>query len=122
MRYKHNIQLYENDCGTACVISCLNYYGYTVDYEKIKKGINNNDYGTSINDIKTFFISNGFVSKIFKIDEPISKGLAFGASSHAIGTAKALEIGEVEGAMSSLAIAVSGILTVALSSLYANFM
>lgn len=36
MRYKHNIQLYENDCGTACVISCLNYYGYTVDYEKIK--------------------------------------------------------------------------------------
>lgn len=62
------------------------------------------------------------ICKIFKIDEPISKGLAFGASSHAIGTAKALEIGEVEGAMSSLAIAVSGILTVALSSLYANFM
>ena len=62
------------------------------------------------------------ICKIFKIDEPISKGLAFGASSHAIGTAKALEIGEVEGAMSSLAIAVSGILTVALSSVYANFM
>lgn len=62
------------------------------------------------------------ICKIFKIDEPISKGLPFGASSHAIGTAKALEIGEVEGAMSSLAIAVSGILTVALSSLYANFM
>lgn len=62
------------------------------------------------------------ICTIFKIDEPISKGLAFGASSHAIGTAKALEIGEVEGAMSSLAIAVSGILTVALSSLYANFM
>lgn len=62
------------------------------------------------------------ICKIFKIDEPISKGLAFGASSHAIGTAKALEIGEVEGAMSSLAIAVSGILTVALSSVYSNFM
>ncbi len=62
------------------------------------------------------------ICKIFKINEPISKGLAFGASSHAIGTAKALEIGEVEGAMSSLAIAVSGILTVALSSVYANFM
>ena len=62
------------------------------------------------------------ICKIFKIDEPISRGLAFCASSHAIGTAKALEIGEVEGAMSSLAIAVSGILTVALSSLYANFM
>lgn len=62
------------------------------------------------------------ICKIFKIDEPISKGLAFGASSHAIGTAKALEIGEIEGAMSSLAIAVSGILTVVLSSVYANFM
>ena len=62
------------------------------------------------------------ICKIFKIDEPISRGLAFGASSHAIGTAKALEIGEVEGAMSSLAISVSGILTVALSSVYANFM
>ena len=41
----------------------------------------------------------------------ISKGLALGASSHAIGTAKAIEIGEIEGAMSSLAIAVAGILT-----------
>ena len=55
------------------------------------------------------------VCKLFRITEPISKGLAFGASSHAIGTAKAIEIGEVEGAMSGLAIAVSGILTVALS-------
>lgn len=62
------------------------------------------------------------ICKLFKITEPISKGLAFGASSHAIGTAKALEIGEVEGAMSGLAIAVSGILTVAFSSLFANFM
>lgn len=62
------------------------------------------------------------ICKLFKITEPISKGLAFGASSHAIGTAKAIEIGEVEGAMSGLAIAVSGILTVALSSLFANFM
>ena len=62
------------------------------------------------------------ICKLCKITEPISKGLAFGASSHAIGTAKALEIGEVEGAMSSLAIAVSGILTVALASLFSNFM
>ena len=62
------------------------------------------------------------VCKIFRIAEPISKGLAFGSASHAIGTAKAIEIGEVEGAMSSLAIAVSGILTVVLSSLFAHFM
>ena len=56
------------------------------------------------------------ICRIFRITEPISKGLAFGASSHAIGTAKAIEIGEIEGAMSSLAIAVSGILTVVLAS------
>ena len=62
------------------------------------------------------------VCQIFRITEPISKGLAFGSASHAIGTAKAIEIGEVEGAMSSLAIAVSGILTVVLSSLFAHFM
>ncbi len=61
------------------------------------------------------------VCKIFLITEPISKGLAFGSAAHAIGTAKAIEIGEVEGAMSSLAIAVSGILTVVLSSVFAYF-
>lgn len=62
------------------------------------------------------------ICKIFHITEPISKGLAFGASSHAIGTAKAMEIGEIEGAMSGLAIAVSGILTVILASIYACFL
>ena len=61
------------------------------------------------------------ICKVFRITEAISKGLAFGASSHAIGTAKAIEIGEVEGAMSGLAIAVSGIFTVALASIFANF-
>jgi predicted murein hydrolase (TIGR00659 family) len=61
------------------------------------------------------------VCKLFRITEPISKGLAFGAASHAIGTAKALEIGEVEGAMSGLAIAVSGIFTVILAPLFATF-
>ena len=62
------------------------------------------------------------VCKIFRITEPISKGLAFGASSHAIGTARAIEIGEVEGAMSGLAVAVSGIFTVVLASVCANFL
>ena len=62
------------------------------------------------------------ICKIFRITEPVSKGLAFGASSHAIGTAKAIEIGEIEGAMSSLAIAVSGVLTVVLASLYTHFL
>lgn len=61
------------------------------------------------------------VCKIFRITEPISKGLAFGASAHAIGTAKAIELGKVEGAMSGLAIAVSGILTVILAPVFAGF-
>lgn len=62
------------------------------------------------------------VCKIFGIKEPISKGLAFGASAHAIGTSKAMELGDIEGAMSGLAIAVSGILTVILASFYAYFL
>lgn len=62
------------------------------------------------------------VCRMFKIKNPISVGLAFGTSSHAIGTAKALELGEVQGAMSSLSIAVSGLLTVALAPAFANFL
>lgn len=60
------------------------------------------------------------VYKIFKIDDPIAKGLALGTSAHAVGTAKAMELGEVEGAMSSLAIAVSGLITVIGASFFAN--
>lgn len=52
------------------------------------------------------------VFRLFSISDPIAKGLALGTSAHAIGTAKALELGEIEGAMSSLAIAVAGLLTV----------
>ena len=62
------------------------------------------------------------ICKIFRIKEPIAKGLALGSAAHAIGTAKAMEMGEVEGAMSSLSIAVAGILTVVLSSVFAGFM
>ncbi len=61
-----------------------------------------------------------FVFKLFHIEEPIAKGLALGTASHAIGTAKAMEMGEVEGAMSSLAIAVAGLVTVIGASLFAN--
>ena len=62
------------------------------------------------------------ICKIFRIKEPIAKGLALGSAAHAIGTAKAMEMGEIEGAMSSLSIAVAGILTVVLSSVCAGFM
>ena len=60
------------------------------------------------------------VCKIFKIHEPSAKGIAIGSSSHAIGTAKAMEMGDVEGAMSSLSIAVAGILTVLGASIFAG--
>ena len=61
------------------------------------------------------------VLKVFRIIEPVSKGIATGSAAHAIGTAKAMEMGEIEGAMSSLSIAVSGILTVIGASFFANF-
>lgn len=61
------------------------------------------------------------VFRLFRIHEPVAKGIALGSASHAIGTAKAMEIGEIEGAMSSLSIVVSGIITVAGASVFANF-
>lgn len=52
---------------------------------------------------------------LLKIKNPIAKGIAIGTSAHAVGTAKAIEIGEIEGAMSGLAIGLSGLLTVILT-------
>ena len=51
----------------------------------------------------------------------MAKGLAIGTASHALGTSKALEMGEVEGAMSSLSIVVAGIMTVIAVSFFAKF-
>lgn len=62
------------------------------------------------------------ICKIFRIHNPVAKGLAIGTASHAIGTAKAMEMGEIEGAMSSLAIAVAGLLTVLWASVFALLM
>ena len=59
--------------------------------------------------------------RLFRINDPIPKGVAIGSSSHAIGTAKAIEMGEVEGAMGGLSIAVSGILTVFAAALFSYF-
>lgn len=61
-----------------------------------------------------------FVYRIFRVDHPVAKGVGLGTSAHAIGTAKALELGEVEGAMSGLSIAVAGILTVIAAPLFAQ--
>lgn len=62
------------------------------------------------------------VCRIFKITDSVARGIGIGTASHAIGTARAMEMGEVEGAMSSLSIVVSGILTVIGASIFANFL
>ncbi len=62
------------------------------------------------------------VCKVFKITDPIAKGIAIGSASHAMGTTKAMEMGEIEGAMSSLAIATSGLCTVIFASVFSNFL
>ena len=54
------------------------------------------------------------MSKIFRVNNRIAKGVAIGTCSHAVGTTKALEMGELEGAMSGVSIAVSGLLTTAI--------
>lgn len=53
--------------------------------------------------------------RVFKVADPVAAGLAIGACSHAVGTSKAIEIGEIEGAMSGLAIGICGIITVLFS-------
>ena len=62
------------------------------------------------------------VFKVFRISEPIAKGIALGTSAHAMGTSKAMELGETEGAMSGLSIAVAGIITVVVASIFAQIM
>lgn len=53
--------------------------------------------------------------KIFHVTDPIAQGVAIGTCSHAIGTTKAMELGELQGAMSSIAIGVAGLMTVLIS-------
>lgn len=62
------------------------------------------------------------VCRLFRITDPIARGVAIGTSSHAVGTAKAMEMGETEGAISGLSIAVAGLLTVAGASVFAQFL
>ena len=59
--------------------------------------------------------------RLFRITEPIARGIAIGTSSHAVGTAKAMELGPIEGAMSSLSILIAGLLTVAAAPVFAIF-
>ena len=73
--------------------------------------------------VVTGVIGNMFaesICKLFHITDPVAKGIGIGSASHAMGTAKAMELGEIEGAMSSLSIAVSGLLTVVVSIIFAQ--
>lgn len=63
-------------------------------------------------------MSAEYICKLVRIKSPISRGLAIGTASHAVGTARAMELGEVEGAMSSLAIVVCGLCTVVGASIF----
>ena len=63
--------------------------------------------------------ASGFL-KAIRVTDPIARGVAIGTSSHAVGTSRALEMGEIEGAMSSLSIVVAGMITVAVSSILAQ--
>lgn len=62
------------------------------------------------------------VCKIFKIRNKVAIGVAIGTASHAVGTSKALELGEVEGAMSSLSIGIAGIVTVIVAPIIYNIL
>ena len=62
------------------------------------------------------------VLRLFRIKEPAAKGVALGTAAHAIGTSKAMQLGDTEGAVSSLSLVVSGIITVAGASVFAAFM
>lgn len=62
------------------------------------------------------------VCKVFKITNPVAIGVGIGTASHAVGTSKAFELGETEGAMSSLSIGIAGVITVFLAPLCYNLL
>jgi len=61
------------------------------------------------------------ICKVFRITDPIAQGVGIGTSTHAVGTARAMEMGEIQGAMSGLSIVVAGLMTVVLANLFAVF-
>lgn len=66
-------------------------------------------------------IAGAGICRLFGIKHPIARGIAIGTASHVMGTAKAMEIGEVEGAMSSLSVAVAGCMTVGAAIIFEGF-
>ena len=66
-------------------------------------------------------IAGDIICKVCGIKHPVARGIALGTSAHVMGTAKALQMGQIEGAMSSLSVAVAGCITVAGAILYSTF-
>ena len=67
-------------------------------------------------------LSAAALCKICRLYDPVARGVAIGTGSHAVGTSRALQMGRVEGAVSSLSIAVAGVLTAVLCPILANFL
>ena len=61
------------------------------------------------------------ICKVFRITDPIAQGVGIGTSTHAVGTARAMEMGVIQGAMSGLSVVVAGLMTVVLANLFAGF-
>ena len=59
----------------------------------------------------TGVIAGPIIFKVFRINDKVARGIAYGTTSHALGTTKAIEEGEVEGSMSGLSIGIAGLLT-----------
>lgn len=66
-------------------------------------------------------IAGDIICRLCGIKHPVARGIAIGSSAHVMGTAKAMQMGQIEGAMSSLSIAVAGCMTVAGAILYSTF-
>ena len=56
--------------------------------------------------------------RLFRVKNPVAQGVAIGTCSHAVGTSKAIELGELQGAMSGIAIGVAGLMTVLITLLF----
>jgi len=78
-------------------------------------------FAVILNAVIVYAVGTKFL-KIFKVKNPISKGLALGTSGHALGAARSLELGEVEGAMASIAVVVVGVITVVVVPIFVRLL
>ncbi|MBR3978127.1 MAG: LrgB family protein [Oscillospiraceae bacterium] len=66
-------------------------------------------------------LAGSMLCKLFRLTEPIAQGVALGTASHVVGTTRANELGELQGAVSSLSLAIAGIVTVIVFPLVIHF-